>query len=229
MKKASKIFFVFAVSSMNIAGYNQTTLTSTADTISTSDFLAMEAAVSPLNMNVLYRGLDNPIAISAPCSNDPIIVACEGCTIRGNAGKYTVRPENLKQVTITLSQIKEGKQNVIGVFKFRVKPVPIPTITWTNRQSGDSVTAKNAAIAPLIPMMADFDYDVYSVITGYDIRYTYKNLMGGKTGVIGNNIPTDIAKEIKDLPSGTQIYFENIKVVVPGGEQRTSSAFFIIK
>jgi hypothetical protein len=45
----------------------------------------------------------------------------------------------------------------------------------------------------------------------------------------GNTIPRDMTNEIKNLPSGTVIYFDNVKIRVPGGDLREESAVFTIE
>ena len=62
------------------------------------------ATVSPTKMNVMYRGLENPISISAPgMTNENIQVNITNGTIKkgAKAGEYLVMPGKDNITTIT--------------------------------------------------------------------------------------------------------------------------------
>ncbi len=187
------------------------------------------ATVSATKMNVMYRGLDNPIEVSVPgVAPNNVIVNCSGGSMSGGNGKYIVKPGTGKEINISVSaKNTDGKSQNMGSYKFRVKSVPTPKVTWVNQADGGMVGANAGAGSPLIPRMEDFDFDVYATITGFTISFK----MGGdlySKACSGNTIPGDVASKIRGLGKGTKVYMESVKMTVPGGERRSASATFVI-
>lgn len=189
------------------------------------------ATVSATKMNVMYRGLDNPIEVSVPgVAPNNISVNCSGGSMSGGNGKYIVKPGAGKELTISVgAKNVDGKSTSMGSYKFRVKDVPDPQITWAGQTTGGRVSASAAGGNPLIPKMKDFDFEVFSTITSYDIAFSLNGSYFSKTGQNGNVISGDIASKIKILPKGTKVYFDNVKVSKPGGSRANLSAVFIIQ
>jgi len=74
----------------------------------TPPFFVGEAAlvVSPTNMNVFYRGLDNPVEVSVPgVDKSALRVSMDGGSISGpgSDGTYNVKPGDGKEATIRVS------------------------------------------------------------------------------------------------------------------------------
>lgn len=189
------------------------------------------ATVSATKMNVMYRGLDNPIEVSVPgVAPNNISVNCSGGSLSGGNGKYIVKPGTGKELTISVgAKTVDGKSTSMGAYKFRVKDVPDPQITWAGATSGERVSSSAAGGNPLIPKMKDFDFEVYSTISSYDIAFSLNGSYFSKTGQSGNTIGSDISSKIRTLPKGTKVYFDNVKVVKPGGSRSNLSAVFIIQ
>lgn len=189
------------------------------------------ATVSPTKMNVFYRGLDNPISVSVPgVAPNNISVSASGGSISGGNGNFIVKPGTGNECNINVSaKMQDGKTVSMGTFKFRVKRVPTPTLVWANQESGGKVSAGAGSISPLIPQMKDFDFEVYSTIKSFDIAFSLNGSYFSKTGINGNQIPGDVSSKIKTLPRGTKVFFDAVKMSVPGGETRTTSASFVIQ
>ena|SRR5687768_1353804 len=224
MKHILRSFISAAFVLIAYSTFGQTT-TITYDTLTSEGNSSLTPAVSATNMNILYQGLDNPVQITVPGTYDQAIIECSGGKISGNNGYYIVKPVSNKEVIISVYTVVKGKFQDTTQFKFRVKKVPTPEIIWAGKLPGDTIVASAGAASPLIPRMYDFDFDVYCILTSFDISYTN----GGRTGISGNQIPSDIAREIRALPSGTIVRFDNVKVLVPGGDTRFQSAFFVVK
>jgi len=189
------------------------------------------ATVSPTKMNVFYRGLDNPVSISVPgVAPNNIVVGGSGGSISGGNGQYIVKPGAGNEMNITVSaKMPDGKSTSMGSFKFRVKDVPMPVIVWGGQKNGGKVTAGSGAASPLIPQMEDFDFEVYSQIKSFSIAFSLNGSYFQKPNINGNQIPSDISGKIKGLPRGTKVYFDDIKVLLPGGKTRTTSAVYSIQ
>ena len=89
--------------------------------------------VSPVNMNVFYLEVDNPLKISVPglcrCRcysyNDNGNIIC----YKKSAGEWIARPTK-KEKLYTLYADIDGKQTRMGEMEFRVKQVPPPKPYW---------------------------------------------------------------------------------------------------
>lgn len=188
------------------------------------------ATVSPTKMNVMYRGLDNPVSVSVPgVAPNNIVVTCNGGTISGSNGNYIVKPGKANKLTISVSaKMEDGKTTNMGSYEFRIKRVPTPTVKWAGKKNGEKVGAAAAAASPLIPEMEDFDFDMYANIRSFTVAFRTKNGYFDKQ-CSGNAIPPDVQNQIRGLSRGTKVYFDDIKISVPGGETRTTNAVFTIQ
>ncbi len=83
-----------------------------------------EAVISADKMNVVYRGLDNPISVSLPgVSDNNLRVSASSGKLTGNKGKYSLRPGTSNEVTINVNaRLSSGEVN--SPRKFRVKDIP---------------------------------------------------------------------------------------------------------
>jgi hypothetical protein len=191
-----------------------------------------------LSVNKLYRGIDNPVEVSYSSFADKIVVECSCEEFSGDSGHYIIRPKSEKEIIITVKQVKNGK--IVGTknFNLDILFVPIPKVTLCGKESGETVSRGcfvsqyndcGGSSPVLIPTMKDFDFAVYAIIDGFDIKYLKDGKMLEYMGNRGNVIPGNIGKEIKDLPKGSSVFFDNIKIQVPGGDIRIASAIFIIE
>jgi len=82
-------------------------------------------------MNVLYKGVDNPISISVPgVANENITASINGGALqRTGSGTYNVKMSNSApprtKVTVT-AKMPNGESRNMGAIEFRVKRLPKP-------------------------------------------------------------------------------------------------------
>lgn len=176
------------------------------------------ATVSPTMMNVVYAGLDNPIEVSVPgVAPNNVIVSGPGLT--GSNGKYNVKPNSSsREMTITVSAKQpDGKVMSMGAFKFRIKRVPTPVVTWAGVREG-RISVAAASNSPIIPVVDGFDFPVYPSIISFDFTINVKGNLTTKS-CKGNRIPSDLSAQLRSLPVGTKMYIENVRANVPGDAQ----------
>ncbi|MBL4905068.1 MAG: gliding motility protein GldM, partial [Flavobacteriaceae bacterium] len=83
------------------------------------------AVVSADKMNVVYRGLDNPISVSLPgVSDNNLRVTASSGTLNGNGSKYTLRPSTADEVNIVVKATLDNGKNITSTKPFRVKDIP---------------------------------------------------------------------------------------------------------
>ena len=129
-------------------------------------------SVSAVKMNVVYRGIDNPIAVGGGVGGEISATASSGSLTRTGNGTYNLRPGEANEVTINVSSAGSS----LGSMKFRVKDLPKPTALIRNVVNG--LVSKSALLAAnrVEAEMKDFDFDgVHYDVVGYTFRYRTKS------------------------------------------------------
>lgn len=83
------------------------------------------AVVSADKMNVVYRGLENPISVSLPgVSDNSLNVSVNGGKLTGGKGKYTLSPGSGDTAIINVSAKLSSGKTVTSKKEFRIKDIP---------------------------------------------------------------------------------------------------------
>jgi gliding motility-associated protein GldM len=182
-------------------------------------------AVSPLKMAVLYIGVDNPVEIAI--SDVPmkyITATVDSGEIENNgAGQFVIRINNDINVTkVNVYETYNGISTKIGERMFRVKKVPDPVATIASTTGGNVLRSMLAASGGLIPVMKDFDFELFFTITSFTMSINVKGDLIEKSAT-GNKLTAEMIFLINQAQKGSKIYFEDIKAVGPDGKIRTLS------
>lgn len=181
------------------------------------------ASAAPTKMNIIYRGLDNPIQISAPgFTNDQLLVDISSGNIEksNNQGLYVVNVMDTvaESVTITTSTMIDGKKVKLGTTDFRLKSVPSPTAMIAGKVNGNIKSREMLNAGSVTPVLPDFDFEGYN----FTIQsYTFSCSVGGSTleiGVDGADFSPEVREIISKIASQQKVYFENIKAKGPDGK-----------
>ena len=134
--------------------------------------LAISITTTKNNSNIVYRGIDNPIAV-AGVSGINYYVTAEGGTLTNTGnGKYNFHVNN--DATMAQVNVSSGG-SLIGSVKFTVKNVPNPTPIIRNVVNGQVTKTALLAANRLSVELKDFNYDgVYFSVVGYRMRYKTK-------------------------------------------------------
>ncbi len=183
--------------------------------------------VSPTAMNVMYRGIPNPIDVSVPgVSPDKIrirvvngtftterVKSSRGQNFRGN---WAVRPstdaQNLQ--IIVSSTDAGGKTTQYAPYEFRVKPLPKPEARFAGKNSG--TVARNTALAQqgVFAVMPDFDFDLQYNVTAFTVLYSDR--MGDLEESSSNSNLTSRQKDLLGrLTRGKYLTIKDVKAVGP--------------
>ena len=155
-------------------------------------------SVSATKMNVVYRGIDNPIAVGGGVGGAISATASNGSLTPTGNGTYNLRPGEANEVTISVS----SNGSSLGSMKFRVKDLPKPEAIIRNVQNG--LVSKSALLAAnrVEAEMKDFDFDgVKYDVVGYTFRYKTK---AGTTKEAKANSGA-FTDEIKNAISGSNV------------------------
>lgn len=174
------------------------------------------AIVTADKMNVLYRGLPNPISgsiLGADMSG--ISLSAPGASVSGGGGKWTVTPGGGNTVTLTISG-RDPKGAVISqAFPFRIKNVPAPVglIQGKNIVSMPASSIPNQRVTADMP---DFDFPVSFTVNSFMFKVPGKAAM-----LINGSSLSSVGNLTKNLRNGDIAYVFNIQATATGlGGQR---------
>ncbi len=129
------------------------------------------AVISADKMNVVYRGVLNPITISVPGVPDNAIKAnAPGMKKAKGLGKYTISPGKGKEVKISVSAKLPDGSPVTSSSTFRIKDIPGPVAT-ARGQFGlikmPKTTLQKVTIGAALP---DFVFDLNLKVSGFSMK-----------------------------------------------------------
>ncbi len=182
------------------------------------------AVISPTKMNVLYRGVDNPLEIGVP-GVDPSKIIVGGPGVSGSNGQYMANVTNVngKEINISVSVKEEdGSTRSVGSKAFRIKGVPPAQGTIYKRPGG--TYSKNAVSAATIEAsLPDFPFDLDLTVTSFEVA-----IPGFPPEVIRGNKLTQNAKDrIARLKPGSPVTFRDIQARGPKGLKVTASSISV--
>jgi gliding motility-associated protein GldM len=178
--------------------------------------------VSPTQMLVFYTAIDNPVEVSVPgYPANAISVSINNGRIRGSGTNYTVVPTREGKARVSVSVRENGRTRSMGYKDFRVAKLPDPSPTLAGVQGGTlSLNQILGEIGLKASMPEWFQFGgVNYTITGY----TFTAIVQGFDKNISStsaNLSSDMRGTIRNLRSGSRIYFNDITAVGPDGSTR---------
>ena len=172
-----------------------------------------EASVAADKMNVLYRGLENPMTISfAGVPDSKVSVSAPGLRKAGGQGKYFINPpsgDNNLIVSVTAT-LDDGKK-VNSKKSFRVKNIPSPEGKIAGKSGSVRLNKRDVTTSRVLADFGDFVYDLNPTVSAFDLTVL------GETITVSGNRMNQIAKDlINNSPRRSMVIIDNIKVRVQG-------------
>lgn len=180
------------------------------------------AVISADKMNVVYRGVANPMTISIPgIPDNKVNASANGLSKAGGSGKYTMSPKSGNEVTISVSGILPNGDKVSSSMAFRIKDIPAP-VTTVRRQSGmikmPKTSIGKATIGVSLP---DFVFDLKLTTISFKIRVPGQSTVSVK----GSRMNAQAKKAISKAKRGDIISIFDVKSnLVNGGGYRIKTA-----
>jgi len=175
--------------------------------------------VSPSKMNVFYRGVDNPIDVSAAgIPDNKVQISVSNGTLRRVSGQYMLVPGDGNSCDISVVAEVNGVKTNMGKKTFRVKSVPTPMPEMDGIQ-GKTATRQQLMAAQGIRaiMPPDFDFDLKFTIRSFTVFAS----VGGyvREEVSSGMMFTDKQKQIIGrMQTGQRLSITDIKAVGPDGK-----------
>jgi len=172
------------------------------------------ATISADKMNVVYRGVDNPITVSfAGISGDKVKASAPGLASAGKPGKYIMRPQAGREVAINVTGTLPDGKPVTDKQVFRIKNIPAPTGALRGKETGTiKGTKSNLEMQTVNAILEDFDFELNLQVTGFNLKVT-----GQPTVVVtGNKMDARARAAIAKAGRGDMIMINEIKTKVVG-------------
>ena len=175
-------------------------------------------SVSATKMNVVYRGIDNPIAVGGGVGGEISATATSGSLTRTGNGTYNLRPGEANEVTINVS----SGGSSLGSMKFRVKDLPKPVALIRNVVNGQVSKSALQAAGRVEAEMKDFDFDgVHYDVVGYTFRYKTKSGTTKEAKANSGGFTDEIRNAISQANVGDMFVFTAIQVRGNDGKTKT--------
>ena len=171
------------------------------------------AVISADKMNVVYRGVANPMTISIPGIPDNLVNASgAGLSKASGSGKYVMTPSAGREVKINVTGKLPNGQSVSSSQAFRIKDIPSPQGT-IRKQSGyvkmPGASLENSTVGAELP---DFDFDLVLNTSGFTLK------VPGQSAVVvsGNKMNDAARKAIAKAKRGDVVTIFDIKSSLGG-------------
>lgn len=169
------------------------------------------AIVAADKMNVLYRGISNPISASMlGVDNSTVRLSAAGASVSRGNGKWNIVPGGGTTVNVTVSGTMPNGKVTTATFPFRIKNIPPPQgqIRGSSVVSMPASSIPNQTVSATIP---DFDFPVSFTVTGFKFKAPGKPVV-----TVGGSSLSAVANAVKGLQSGDIAYVYDIKVSASG-------------
>jgi gliding motility-associated protein GldM len=187
----------------------------------TYQVMAPMLVASPTKMNVLYRGVNNPIAFSVPGVTPEHVrpVIDNGTVQRGNEGWYA-RVNTLGKAKVSAQvTLPDGSTRTVGPIEFRVKDLPPPMVRVNGLTASDTKVSLNklkraecmeVTFGPGCEFNEPYKVEQYTVVA---------NVRGNIVDHTVNSgcFDAETVKYLNALRPGDRIWFENVKTRLANG------------
>ncbi len=175
-------------------------------------------SVSATKMNVVYRGINNPIAVGGGVGGEISASASSGTLTRTGNGTYNLLPGAADEVTISVTSAGSS----LGSMKFRVKDLPKPTALIRNVVNGQVSKSALQAAGRVEAEMKDFDFEgVKYDVVGYTFRYKTKSGTTKEAKANSGSFTDEIRNAISQSNVGDMFVFTAIQVRGNDGKTKT--------
>ncbi|WP_405608918.1 gliding motility protein GldM [Polaribacter sp. Asnod1-A03] len=171
------------------------------------------AVVSADKMNVVYRGLNNPISVSLPgVSDNNLRVSATGGSLSGSRGKYILKPSSGNTAVINVSATLSSGKTVNSKATFRIKDIPAAMGSVRGQYGTVRMPKSGLANAPIAAGLPDFEFDLKISVQSFQIK-----VPGQLTITVNGSTLSAAAKQkLSKAKRGDQINIFNIKATANG-------------
>ncbi len=170
------------------------------------------ANISADKMNVVYRGLPNPMTISfAGIPESDVTASATGLTSAGK-GKYNLNPGSGTEVVVTATGKMADGKSVSDKKVFRIKNIPAPAGAIGGVTGVQKGAKSRLEVSQISAVLQDFLYDLNFQVT----RFSFK--VPGQAAIIvsGDRVNSQCKAALARATKGDQISIFDIKTKIVG-------------
>ncbi len=165
-----------------------------------------QAIISADKMNVVYRGVANPISVSMPgVSANKIRVSAPGLKPSGKG--YVMNPPAQREVTINVNATLPNGKGVSSKKVFRVKDIPSPTGSVRGKTGYQKMSKGGLLKSTIRAELKDFVFDLKIGVIGFQVKVPGKPAIT----VRGSKFDAAAKRAIQKAKRGDNIIIFNIK------------------
>lgn len=174
------------------------------------------ATISADKMNVVYRGVENPMTISfAGIADNKVQASGTGLKPVGGAGKYVMNPGTGSEVTINVTGTLDDGSKVSDRKTFRIKDIPAPTGVIAGQTGVVKLPKRNVEIGTVSAKLDDFVFDLPIVVTSFKMRVPGQPTIS----VVGTKMNAQAKSAISKARRGDNITIFDIKAKIQGNSK----------
>ncbi|RIV70539.1 gliding motility protein GldM [Flagellimonas aequoris] len=168
------------------------------------------AVISADKMNVVYRGVANPMTISIPGIPDNKVTASAAGLTRRSGSNYIMNPGTGRTVTITASGTLPDGKGISTKSEFRIKDIPRPSGTVRGEAGSIQMPRSNLEISTVSAMLEDFDFDLNLAVSEFKFK-----VPGQPTVVVsGNKLDARAKSALRRAGRGDAIQIFDIQAYI---------------
>ena len=183
------------------------------------------ATISADKMNVVYRGVTNPMTISfAGISADKVSASAPGLSSAGKPGSYKMNPGSGVEVAINVTGTLPDDSKVSDKKIFRIKSIPAPTGCIGGEYGVVKGAKSRLEVSQITAKMLDFDFEVKLRVTGFSLK-----VAGQATVVVsGDRVNAQCKAALAKAGRGDQVTISDIKTKLEGSDILLSRTAVVI-
>jgi gliding motility-associated protein GldM len=182
------------------------------------------ATISNTDLNIMYRGYDNPFSISVPgVSSNLITVKCAQATITKNNGMWVIKPSATSpdKLNIEVYANIEGRSSLMGSHTYRVKNLPRPDAYFeiNGVPTEETKIPRAQLVNPKNKLIASYGADGLVQAKFEIVSFQVKLPTGASLLVKGDRFDNQSLAAIKKLKQGNMLNLQYIKAKGPDGKE----------
>ena len=174
------------------------------------------ATISADKMNVVYRGVNNPMTISFAGVPDNNVTASAGGYLKKGDGvsKYNMNVTTApgREITINVTGTLPGGEKVSDNATFRIKDIPKPTGTIRGEDGSVEMQRGSLEISSVGAKLDDFDFDLPLTVSSFKFKVPGQPTMT----VNGTKLDSRAKSALRKAKRGSTITIFDIEAKIKG-------------
>ena len=171
------------------------------------------ATISADKMNVVYRGVINPMTVSfAGISGDKVKASGAGLSSGSKPGQYNMSPGQGTEVMITVTGTLPDGKSVADKKTFRIKNIPAPVGAIGGQMGIVKGQKSRLEVSQITAVLPDFDFLVTLNVVQFSLKVS-----GQPTVIVnGNRVNAQCKAALARAGRGDQVTISEIKTKLEG-------------